>query len=115
MSSANIAASRRQFGKPTVKRFWNPCGPVRCRKAGRGSLPLSMVLCNREGIDKWHAIPARLRRSLGRKIAPVRSGSGVIEKNIEVHITRRFKRQGRSWSRNGTEHLAQLLAANQPT
>ena len=72
-----------------------------------------MVLCNREGIDKWHAIPARLRRSLGRKIAPVRSGSGVIEKNIEVHITRRFKRQGRSWSRNGAEHLGQRLAANQ--
>lgn len=67
------------------------------------------ILGNREGIDNWHAIPARLRRSIGRKLAPVRSGSGVIEKNIEVHINRRFKRQGRSWSRRGAEHLAQLL------
>jgi len=72
-----------------------------------------MVPCNREGIDNRHAIPARLRRSLGRKIAPVRSGSGVIDTNIEVHTTRRFKRQGRSWSRNGAEHLGQRLAANQ--
>lgn len=67
------------------------------------------ILGNREGIDNWHLIPSKLRRSIGRKIAPVRSGSGVIEKNIEVRINRRFKRQGRSWSRNGAEHLAQLL------
>jgi uncharacterized protein UPF0236 len=67
------------------------------------------ILGNREGIDNWHAIPSRLRRSLGRRLAPVRSGSGVIEKNIEVHIARRFKRQGRSWSRRGAEHLVQLL------
>jgi hypothetical protein len=38
----------------------------------------------------------------------VRSGSGVIEKNIEVQIARRFKRQGRSWTRTGAEHLLQL-------
>lgn len=49
------------------------------------------VLGNRDGIDNWHRIPARLRRSVGRQIAPVRSGSGVIEKNIEVQIARRFK------------------------
>jgi Uncharacterised protein family (UPF0236) len=67
------------------------------------------ILGNREGIDNWHNIPSPLRRSLGRRLAPVRSGSGVIEKNIEVHIGRRFKRQGRSWSRRGAEHLAQLL------
>src|SRR4029434_1333135 len=67
------------------------------------------ILGNRDGIDNWHLIPGSLRRSLGRKLAPVRSGSGVIEKNIEVHIGRRFKRQGRSWTRNGAEHLAQLL------
>ena len=54
------------------------------------------ILGNREGIDNWHNIPSPLRRSLGRRLAPVRSGSGVIEKNIEVHIGRRFKRQGRS-------------------
>ena len=52
------------------------------------------ILGNREGIDNWHLIPTSLRRSFGRKLAPVRSGSGVIEKNIEVRIGRRFKGQG---------------------
>jgi hypothetical protein len=67
------------------------------------------ILGNREGIDNWQLVPSKLRRSIGRKIAPVRCGSGVIEKNIEVQINRRFKRQGRSWSRRGAEHLAQLF------
>ena len=67
------------------------------------------ILGNRKGIDNWHNIPSPLRRSLGRHLAPVRSGSGVIEKNIEVRVGRRFKRQGRSWTRRGAEHLAQLL------
>jgi hypothetical protein len=67
------------------------------------------ILGNRDGIDNWHLIPPVLRRSIGRKLAPVRAGSGVVEKNIEVRINRRFKRQGRSWTRNGAEHLAQLL------
>ena len=67
------------------------------------------ILGNREGIDNWRLVPSKLRRSIGRKIAPVRCGSGVIEKNIEVQINRRFKRQGRSWSRRGAEHLAQLF------
>jgi hypothetical protein len=52
------------------------------------------ILGNRDGIDNWHSVPPRLRRSLGRRLAPVRSGSGAIEKNIEVRINRRFKRQG---------------------
>jgi hypothetical protein len=67
------------------------------------------ILGNRDGIDNWHNIPSPLRRSLGRRLAPVRSGSGAIEKNIEVRVGRRFKRQGRSWTRRGAEHLAQLL------
>lgn len=67
------------------------------------------ILGNRDGIDNWRCIPLTLRRSIGRKLAPVRAGSGAIEKNIEVQINRRFKRQGRSWSRNGAEHLVQLL------
>jgi len=67
------------------------------------------ILGNRDGIDNWHLIPPVLRRSIGRKLAPVRAGSGVVEKNIEVRIGRRFKRQGRSWTKNGAEHLAQLL------
>jgi hypothetical protein len=52
------------------------------------------ILANRDGIDNWHNIPSPLRRSLGGRLAPVRSGSGVIEKNIEVRVGRRFKRQG---------------------
>jgi hypothetical protein len=67
------------------------------------------ILGNREGIDNWRAIPASLRHSIGRRIASVRSGSGFIENNIEVHINRRFKPQGRSWSRKGAEHPVQLL------
>jgi hypothetical protein len=39
----------------------------------------------------------------------VRSGSGVIEKNIEVQIARRFKRMGGSCTRPGAEHLLQLF------
>lgn len=66
-------------------------------------------LSNRDGIDNWRCVAPKLRRSLGRKLAPVRAGSGAIEKNIEVRINRRFKRQGRSWTRKGAEHLIQLL------
>jgi hypothetical protein len=51
---------------------------------------------HRHGIDAWHQIPATLRRGRGRTPAAVQSGSGAVEKNIEVHINRRFKRQGRS-------------------
>jgi uncharacterized protein UPF0236 len=67
------------------------------------------LLGNRDGIDNWRLVPAKLRRSIGRNLAPVRAGSGAIEKNIEVRVNRRFKRQGRSWSRRGADYLAQLL------
>ena len=83
--------------------------PLRKTRPLEFSVLFGYILSNREGIDNWHVISAGLRRSLGRSIAPVRAGSGAIEKNIEVHINRRFKRQGRSWSRHGAEHLAQLL------
>jgi len=42
------------------------------------------------------------------KMLTQNAGIGVIEKNIEVKIARRFKRQGRSWTRRGAEHLLQL-------
>lgn len=83
--------------------------PLRESRSEHFQTLFGYLLGNREGIDNWRLIPSKLRRSIGRKIAPVRSGSGVIEKNIEVRINRRFKRQGRSWSRRGAEHLAQLL------
>lgn len=66
------------------------------------------VLGNREGIDSFHQIPAHLRRSRGREEAAVRAGSGAIEKNVEVHINRRFKRQGRSWVPERADRLAKL-------
>jgi len=68
---------------------------------------------HRHGIDAWHQIPAALRRGRGRTPPPVKSGSGAVEKNIEVHINRRFKRQGRSWHPRRAERLlalGQLLA-----
>jgi hypothetical protein len=61
---------------------------------------------NSTGTKSRRACAARV----GRQIAPVRSGSGVIEKNIEVQIARRFKRQGRSWTNPGAEHLLRLLS-----
>lgn len=69
-------------------------GPWRESRPEQFRTLFGYILGNREGIDHWHQIPARFRRSIGRRLAPVRSGSGVIEKNIEVKIGRRFKRQG---------------------
>jgi len=66
------------------------------------------LLGNREGIDAWLQIPARLRQGQGRAAAPVKSGSGAVEKNIEVEINRRFKRQGRSWNPLRAQRLLQL-------
>ncbi len=86
-----------------------PCTPAAPNAQSATNALFGYILGNRDGIDNWHLIPGLLRRSLGHKLAPVRSVRGVIEKNIEVRIGRRFKRQGRSWSRNGAEHLAQLL------
>ena len=40
--------------------------------------------------------------------APVKADSGAVEKNIEVHINRRFIRQGRSWKPHRAERLLQL-------
>jgi hypothetical protein len=60
--------------------------------------------------------PAALRRGRGRTPAPVQSGSGAVEKNIEMHIHRRFKRQGRSGHPLRAERLlalGQLLAQPQ--
>jgi hypothetical protein len=66
------------------------------------------LLGNREGIDNGKALPAALRRSVGRALAPVKCGSGAVEKNVEVPINRRFKRQGRSWNPQRAERLPQL-------
>ena len=66
------------------------------------------VLGNREGIDAWHSVPAGWRTRSGRTAAMVKCGSGAVEKNIEVTINRRFKRQGRSWNPHRAERLLQL-------
>ena len=36
------------------------------------------------------------------------SSSGAMEKNIDVVIGRRFKRQGMSWTREGANNLLKL-------
>lgn len=73
------------------------------------------VLGNREGIDAWHSIPAGWRTRSGRTAAKVKCGSGAVEKNIEVTINRRFKRQGRSWNPLRAEYLLQLkLLSTEP-
>ena len=66
------------------------------------------ILGNRDGIDAFKQIPKTLRQSKGRREAAVRAGSGAVEKNVEVHINRRFKRQGRSWNPIRADRLAQL-------
>jgi hypothetical protein len=38
----------------------------------------------------------------------VRTGSGAVEKNVEVQINRRFKKQGRSWNPVRADRLMQL-------
>jgi hypothetical protein len=82
--------------------------PLRRRRPKEFGELFGYVLGNREGIDAWQRIPAALRRSAGRSAAAVKCGSGAVEKNIEVAINRRFKRQGRSWNRQRAEHLLQL-------
>jgi hypothetical protein len=66
------------------------------------------ILGNRDGIDNYRQIPQCLRRSQGRTVAAVRPGSGAIEKQVEVHLNRRFKWQGRSWNPLRADRLAQL-------
>ena len=66
------------------------------------------ILGCREGIDAYGQIPSRWRRRQGRLGPVVRASSGAVEKNIEVRINRRFKRQGRSWNPVRADRLAQL-------
>ncbi len=74
------------------------------------------LLGNRDGIEAWKQIPAPLRQTVGRLPAAVKTGSGAVEKNIEIHINRRFKRQGRSWHPLRAQRLLQLKCLSaQPT
>jgi hypothetical protein len=89
--------------------------PLRFRRPKEFRELFSYILGSREGIDAWKTLPASLRRSIGRTAAPVKCGSGAVEKNIEVEINRRFKRQGRSWNRLRAQRLLQLkLLLNNP-
>jgi len=71
------------------------------------------ILGNRDGMDAYRPLPAALRRGPAGQEATVRAGSGAVEKNIEVKIHRRFKRQGRSWTPVRADRLAQLLWLHQ--
>lgn len=90
--------------------------PLRPRRPKEFHQLFGYILGNREGIDAWKQLPANLRRTVGRHAAPVKCGSGAVEKNIEVAINRRFKRQGRSWNRLRAQCLLQLkLLLAQPS
>ena len=55
-----------------------------------------------------------LRGIYGSKDFPLhRVGSGAIEKNIEIIIGRRFKKQGMSWSKEGAQALIKLRVLKQ--
>lgn len=58
---------------------------------------------NREGILKFRRLH---HLKIDKKL--LNSGSGAIEKNIEIYIGRRFKKQGMHWSRNGGNRLLKL-------
>lgn len=89
--------------------------PLRYQRPKEFRVLFGYLLGNREGIDNWSSLPAAWRRNAGRAVAAVKCGSGAVEKNIEVQINRRFKRQGRSWNRLRAERLLQLklLCADQ--
>lgn len=82
--------------------------PLRHRRPKQFRELFGYILGNREGIDAWQDLPDHLRHSIRRSTAPVKCGSGAVEKNIEVEINRRFKRQGRSWNRLRAQRLLQL-------
>ena len=54
---------------------------------------LSYVLANRDSLDYGEG---------------KRNGSGAVEKNIGIHVGRRLKKQGMSWSRRGANNLLAL-------
>lgn len=82
--------------------------PLRTQRPEAFRVVFGYLLGNREGIENWKRLPAAWRRGQGRQAAAVKSGSGAVEKNVEVAINRRFKRQGRSWNPQRAERLLQL-------
>ena len=75
---------------------------------GRFAECFGYILGNREGIDALHQVPQGWRTAHGRREPRVKPSSGGAEKNIEVSINRRFKRQGRSWHPKRAGYLANL-------
>jgi hypothetical protein len=82
--------------------------PLRGQRPEAFRVLFGYLLGNREGIENWKRLPAAWRHGKGRQPARVKSGSGAVEKNVEVTINRRFKRQGRSWNPVRAERLLQL-------
>jgi hypothetical protein len=95
-SEAVLAALRAQAPLPgsTRERSWREL--------------FGYVLGNCEGMDASARIPACWRRRCRRAGPVVRAGSGEVEKNVEVLINRRFKKQGRSWNPVRADRLMQL-------
>jgi len=87
--------------------------PLRHQRPGQFHTLLGYLLGNRQGNDAWQQIPASHRHGRGRTPPTVKSGSGAVEKNIEITINRRFKRHSRSWNPLRAQRLLalqQLLA-----
>jgi hypothetical protein len=82
--------------------------PLRSQRPREFHALFGYLLGNREGIDAWHHLPAALRHGHGRTPAQLKTGSGAVEKNIEVQINRRFQRPGRSWNPRRAERLLPL-------
>ena len=108
----------RPAAKPTPRPPWKPWPKAPCassdprssRRSGATSTTTATVLTpGTKSPPPFAAVAAAPR-------PPSKSGSGAVEKNIEVHINRRFKRQGRSWHPLRAERLlalGQLLAQPQ--
>jgi len=66
---------------------------------------IDYINVNRDDILKFRRL-SHLRPKIDRKL--LNSGSGACEKNIEIYIGRRFKKQGMHWSYHGANRLLKL-------
>jgi hypothetical protein len=65
---------------------------------------------NRSGIMSFRKLKVKYP-DIDRKM--LNSGSGAIEKNIEINIGRRFKKRGMHWSKEGANRLLKLRLLKQ--
>jgi hypothetical protein len=66
---------------------------------------IDYINTNRDGILKFRSLK-HLKPKIDKNL--LNSGSGACEKNIEIYIGRRFKKQGMHWSYHGANRLLKL-------